>query len=214
MDEKLVINMDEKLVKEYKAMLPGTDTLESIVAKGQIRDVMINARLWLLGIKKDEFIKWKENPMKFVWKHNQTAYEKLVAVGYHPQLRELMGVIYIKRQYGYGGSCPNGFGSPEYVRFYVDWTNNGNFTDLWENQGLGRVHVFDPRKGNVNKLPIEYAVRKGIIMPKKLLSMLESICAVRRVRAILSWAIIPPPGQPNWNPFWGNVVETHIQLDN
>ena len=212
MDEKLVINMDEKLVKEYKAMLPGTDTLESIVAKGQIRDVMINARLWLLGIKKDEFIKWKENPMKFVWKHNQTAYEKLVAVGYHPQLRELMGVIYIKRQYGYGGSCPNGFGSPEYVRFYVDWTNNGNFTDLWENQGLGRVHVFDPRKGNVNKLPIEYAVRKGTIMPKKLLSMLESICAVRRVRAILSWAIIPPAGQPNWKPFWGNVVETNIRF--
>ncbi len=140
--------MDEKLIKEYKAMLPVTDTLESIVAKGKIEHALINAKLELSGIKKEEFLKWKENPSNFVCKHNPTAYEQLMAVGYHPQLRELMGVVYIKLPYGYCGSCPNGIGSTEYVRFYVDWRDYGDFTDVWEDQGLGRVHVFDPGKEN------------------------------------------------------------------
>ena len=33
-----------------------------------------------------------------------------------------------------------------------------------------------------------------------------------RVRAILSWEIAPPAGQPNWSPPWGNVVECNIQI--
>ncbi|CEG12767.1 hypothetical protein MSIBF_A270001 [groundwater metagenome] len=164
------------------------------------------------GIKKEEFTKWKENPNIYICKHNPTVYEQLMAVCYHPQLRELMGVIYVKLPYGYCGSCPNGIGSTEYVRFYVDWRNDGDFTDLCEDQGLGSVHVFDPGKENEKKLPIEYAVRKGVRMPKELLVKLESICAVRRVRAILSWVTIPPAGNPNWKPFWGNVVETHIRF--
>ncbi len=65
---------------------------------------------------------------------------------------------------------------------------------------------------NEKKLPIEYAVRKGIGMPKELLVKLESGCAVRRVRAILSWVTMPPARRPNWKPFWGNVVETHIRF--
>jgi len=204
--------MDEKLIKEYKAVLPVTDTMESILAKGKIIDVLIDARLKLSGIKKEEFMKWKENPGKFICKHDPTEYEQLMAVGYHPQLRELMGVIYVKRPYGYGGPCPNSIGSSEYVRFYVDWTDDGDFTDLWEDQGLGSVHVFDPGQENEKKLPIEYAVRKGIKMPEGLLVKLESVCAVRKVRAILSWLISPPAGNPNWQPFWGNVVETHIRF--
>jgi len=204
--------MDEKLIKEYKAMLPVADTLESLVANGKIEDVMINAKLGLTGIEKNEFMKWKKNPNIYVCNHNPTAYEQLIAVGYHPQLRELMGVIYVKLPYGYSGSCPNGMGSSEYVRFYVDWRNDGDFTDLFEDQQCGIVHVFDPGKQNEKKLPIEYAVMKGIRMPRRLLLMLESICAVRKVRAILSWVIAPPAGQPDWKPFWGNVVETHIRF--
>ncbi len=204
--------MDEKLIKEYKAMLPVVDTLESIVATGKLSDTLINAKLTLDGINKDEFKKWKENPMKFVCKHDQKKYEQLMAVGYHPQLRELMGVIYVKLPYGYCGSCPDGLGSREYVRFYVDWKDDGDFTDLFEDQQCGIVHVFDPGKENEKKLPIEYAVRKGIKMPKGILVKLESICAVRKVRAILSWVNEPPAGNPDWKPFWGNVVETHIRF--
>ena len=204
--------MDEKLVEKYKAMLPATDSLKSMVSKGKIEHALINAKLALAEVSKDEFMKWKGSPMKFVCKHDQKKYEELMAVGYHPQLRELMGVIYVKQPYGYCGSCPSGMGSMEYVRFYVNWTNDGDFTDIWEDQGLGRVHVFDPGSGNKRRLPIEYAVRRRVIMPPGLLKMLEEGCKVRRVRAILSWVTIPPARRPNWKPFWGNVVETNIRF--
>jgi hypothetical protein len=204
--------MDEKLINEYKAMLPVSDSLESVVAKGKVEHALINAKLALEGIKKDDFLAWKENPMKYACKHDQKKYEQLMAVGYHPQLRELMGVIYVKLPYGYGGSCPNGMGSMEYVRFYVDWTNDGDFKDAEEDQGLGKVHVFDPGNENEKKMPIEYGAENRIVLPPKILELLESKCQVRRVRAILSWITIPPARRPDWKPFWGNVVETNIRF--
>ena len=33
-----------------------------------------------------------------------------------------------------------------------------------------------------------------------------------RVRAILSWQWIPPAGNPNWHPVWGNAVDCEIQI--
>lgn len=203
--------MDEKLIKEYNAMLPVGDSLESIVAKGKVEDVLNNAKLVLSGIKKDDFLAWKKDPVKFVCKHDPMHYEQLIAVGYHPQIRELMGVVYVKQPYGYGGGC-GAIGSMEYVRFYVDWRGDGDFTDVWEDQGIGSVRVLDPTAGNSNKLPIEYAVKQRIKLPKLILEILEVRCHVRRVRAILSWNSIPPVGMPHWKPFWGNVVETNIRF--
>jgi hypothetical protein len=33
------------------------------------------------------------------------------------------------------------------------------------------------------------------------------------VRAILSWSVPPPPNDPNFIPVWGEVHDTHIQID-
>ncbi|MDP2661584.1 MAG: hypothetical protein Q8R28_12725, partial [Dehalococcoidia bacterium] len=33
-----------------------------------------------------------------------------------------------------------------------------------------------------------------------------------KVRAILSWQLVPPFGDPNWPPIWGNVKDQHIQI--
>ena len=74
--------MDEKLLNEYKTILPATDSLESIVANGKVEHALIKAKLALDGIKKDDFLAWKKNPMKYVWKHDQKKYEQLMAVGY------------------------------------------------------------------------------------------------------------------------------------
>lgn len=204
--------MEAKLVKEYEAMLPPVDKLEDIVAKGKVMDLLVDAKLKLTDVKKADFTAWQMDPEKFVIKHNPKMYEELMAVGYHPKLRELMGVINIKLPYGYGGTCPRCFGSMEYVRFYVDWRNDGDFTDIWEDQGLGQVHVYDPGAANERKLPLEYAVRKGVKLPPHIFNYLESKCLVRRVRAILSWVHVPPSGHPNWKPFWGNVFETNIRF--
>ena len=74
--------MDEKLVNEYKTMLQVTDSLESIVTNGKIEHALIKAKLALDGIKKDDFLAWKKNSMKYVCKHDQKKYGQLMAVGY------------------------------------------------------------------------------------------------------------------------------------
>jgi len=204
--------MEKKLIKEYEAMLPSTDTLESVVAKGKLEPILIDAKLKLSNVKKDDFIKWKGDPEKFKWKHNPKMYEELMAVGYHPLRRELMGVVNIKLPYGFGGTCPKFTGSMEYVRFYIDWRRDGDFTDMWEDQGLGSVHVFDPGAAHDTELPLEYAVKKRVRFPNWLWEKLESRCSVRRVRAVCSWVTVPPANRPNWQPFWGNVFETNIRF--
>ena len=51
---------------------------------------------------------------------NHTAWEELTCVGYNPQTAKLEAVVLIKRPTGYsGGLCTTG--SPEHVRFWIDW---------------------------------------------------------------------------------------------
>src|SRR5262245_13842137 len=58
-----------------------------------------------------------------------TDWEELGCVGYQPQLRRLEAVVQIKRSTGYqGGLCTAG--SPEYVRFFVDWHDGAGFQDV------------------------------------------------------------------------------------
>jgi len=104
-------------------------------------------------------------------------------------------------------------GSMEYVRFYIDWRRDDDFTDMWEDQGLGSVHVFDPgAAAHDTELPLEYAVKKRVRFPNWLWEKLESRCSVRRVRAVCSWVTVPPANRPNWQPFWGNVFEINIRF--
>jgi hypothetical protein len=35
---------------------------------------------------------------------------------------------------------------------------------------------------------------------------------IARVRAILSWSEPPPTMDPEWAPYWGNVVDAHVQI--
>lgn len=204
--------MEEGLIKEADAMLPTIDSLDSLVAKGKLIDVLNNYKLKLAKINPEDFVAWKKNPEKFVCKHDPKQYEELMAVGYHPQERELVGVIHVKLPYGFGGLCPNSIGSMQYVRFYLDWTGDGDFIDAFEDQDVGRVHVFDAGSINEKKMPLEYSVKRRLELPYYILSLLERNCAVRKVRAILSWNVMPPAGAPNWKPFWGNVFETKIRF--
>ncbi|MBN1236579.1 MAG: hypothetical protein JW999_11130 [Methanotrichaceae archaeon] len=204
--------MDEGLIKEAEAMLPTIDTLNSLMAKGKLINVLNDYKLKVAKINPEDFTSWTKNPEKFVCKHNPKQYEELMAVGYHPNERELVGVIHVKLPYGFGGSCPNSIGSMEYVRFYVDWRNDGDFVDAFEDQNVSRVHVFDAGSKNERKMPLEYSVMRRLEFPEFLLSLLEQNCAVRKVRAILSWNIMPPAGAPHWKPFWGNVFETTIRF--
>jgi hypothetical protein len=85
-------------------------------------------------------------------------------------------------------------GSYEYVRFFIDWNNDGDFNDLNEDLGVAAVNVHDIPQ--VKEHPLCYAVRRRF---RPFLADCRNPYIVK-LRAILSWEIVPPPGDPNFIP--------------
>jgi hypothetical protein len=143
----------------------------------------------------------KESPFKPVIPiATNTAYEELGCVGYHPQLKRLEAVVYVKQSSGYnGGICTSG--SQEYVRFYL--STDGGAT--WHDQGMSSFTAYDVQ----GQSRLEYAVTREMD-PAKLLCVIENL---PKVRAILSWNNPPPANTPGFIPVWGNVVEVTIQVE-
>lgn len=143
----------------------------------------------------------KVSPFELVKKiTNNTSYEELKCVGYNPHLEQLEAVVFIKKEYGYSGDiCSSG--TPEYVRFFVDWNNDGSWVDV------GRVS-FTAYDIPGDK-PLEYAVTLKL-SPKEKSCKIENL---PKVRAILSWNNPPPPDDYDFPPVWGNVLDARIQID-
>lgn len=135
---------------------------------------------------------------------NNTRFEEIGCVGFHPQARRLDAVIFVKLPFGYGGNvCSRG--SREYVRFYLSYDNGGTWTDL----GDASVTVYDIPTAVTDGRRLEYAVSVPC-------EPVEKLCTHKNVvlvRAILSWDYEPPPNQPNWPPVWGEVHNTHILVE-
>jgi hypothetical protein len=133
-----------------------------------------------------------------------TSYEELTCVGYNPDLDRLDAVVHLKREFGYlGGLCSEG--STEYVRFWVDWDGSGS----WSDAGMTSFEAHDIP----GEKPLEYAVSVRLDPDREPCEEPR----LPRVRAILSWNQPPPAtlqnGDPaRWDPIWGNVLDTHIQL--
>lgn len=135
-----------------------------------------------------------------------TSFEQLSELGYNPRDKQLSATFDLKKTTGYGGDlCADG--TTEYVRFYVDLGSG------WEDAGLVGTNVHDIPTGkdcaNKSTHPLSYSAelrystkRRWCILPQ-----------LPKARAILSWNVEPPAGQPNWRPVYGNVLECHIQID-
>ena len=115
------------------------------------------------------------------------SFEELKAVGFYPPERRLEAIINIKQ--------PSGYGAFEFVRFWVDWNNDGQFSDD-ETVGLENVYMTNP--GNV-PLPLEYAVYTDVVPP-------PGVTGVRKAKASLTWF------SPN-DPTFGNCIVTNIRFD-
>jgi hypothetical protein len=115
---------------------------------------------------------------------NDTFFEELVRVGYDDGV--LSATIELKRPVGYGP------GSTEWVRFHV----SGNGGASWVDAGLASFTAADLTG------PVSHTVAHRLPTP----------VPGTRVRAILSWQLVPVPGQPGWQPVWGNVIEHHLPL--
>ncbi|MEX2262501.1 MAG: hypothetical protein WD696_11155 [Bryobacteraceae bacterium] len=140
-------------------------------------------------------------PIKF-----NTAYEELTCVGLWPERNLLEATIVVKLPFGFlGDKCSPG--SHEYVRFFIDWDNDGDFGDLNEDVGVAAVNVHDVPQ--VREHPLCFAVPRPF---RPFLADCRDPYIVK-LRAILSWEIVPPPGDWNFVPIWGNVLECWIQID-
>ena len=134
-----------------------------------------------------------------------TQYEQLTCIGLDPERNLLEATIAVKLPYGYsGGLCQAG--SQEFVRFYLDYGSG------WQDAGMVATNVHDiPNLVDCSKQgtkPLTYAVTLPV-------DPSPDICdhaVLPKVRAILSWEMEPPPGNANWPPVWGNVMDRHIQI--
>jgi hypothetical protein len=134
---------------------------------------------------------------------NNTYYEELACVGYHPQQQQLEAIVYIYQPSGYGTDVC-GPGTSEYVRFYLSFDNGVS----WEDQGITSFQAYDIKEGTEGSKRLEYAATLRASPRRKACSTEQLILA----RAILSWNNPPPPNQPNWTPVWGNVRTRTIQV--
>lgn len=137
---------------------------------------------------------------------SNTAYEELTCVGLWPEKNLLEATITVKLPFGFMSDLC-GPGSHEYVRFFIDWDRDGDFSDPQEDLGVARVNVHDIPQAEEH--PLCYAVRHRLLP-------LPADCKdpyIVRLRAILSWEIVPTAGDPGFTPIWGNVLECWVQID-
>ncbi|MEN8192864.1 MAG: hypothetical protein ABFS12_08610 [Bacteroidota bacterium] len=153
-----------------------------------------------------------ETKLKQISKMSEnTKYEELKCIGFYPELDLLEAVIDVKLPSGYNGNlCSHG--SFEYVSFFIDWDNDGDFSGPDEYLGIANVNVHDisdTKKVCLDKTkPLSYALTLQIDSKKKPCKIPNLV----KVKAILSWNNPPDPGNPNFVPVWGNSIEKWIQI--
>lgn len=144
-------------------------------------------------------------PLMFPKVRGVTAWEELECLGYNPELSRVEAIVNIKKSSGYSGNmCSQG--SPEYVRFFIDYHDGNGFEDL----GLASFRAFDISEAPAGpQHPISYMVSKQINVAKK-----KNFCSkevIPTLRAVLSWNQIPSTN-PNQTPTYGNVLDAEVVL--
>ena len=96
-------------------------------------------------------------------------------------------------------------GSHEYVTFWADFDDNGNFETC-----LGTADVQGLRREGAAQ-GVYYAVRLPVNLSEYRQPCKKGPRLVR-IRAILSWNVAVPCNDPNHVPTWGNREETLINI--
>ena len=134
-----------------------------------------------------------------------TNWEELECLGYNPELSRIEAVVNIKRSSGYsGGMCATG--SPEFVRFFIDYNDGNGFQDL----GFSSFRAYDISDAPAGpQHPIANMVYKNINVSNK-----KKFCnneVIVTLRAVLSWNDTPS-NDPNQTPVYGNVMDAEAVL--
>ena len=132
-------------------------------------------------------------------------YEEIECLGLDEGIPErLVATFRIKRPFGYSGDLCHP-GSQEYVAFWADWDN----TCQWTYLSTVKVNVHDipdvPKAGLCYSaiLPVDLdKIRQTCKLPK-----------IARVRAVLSWNVLPSKTDPDALNFYGNRLDAHVQIN-
>jgi hypothetical protein len=154
---------------------------------------------WKFELPKLERTRFKQLVASNTWSlgKQDSSYEKLTCVGYQPQLDRLVAVVELRKPNGYGGSACSG-GSREYVRFFVDWNDDGTWMDVgWVDFTAHNGPFTRPRRVSVS-------LTLGAKRPPC------SSPSLPKIRAILAWDDLP--SGPDFVPHWGNVVDVRVQI--
>lgn len=137
-----------------------------------------------------------------------TAYEQLDCLGLDITVPRLVGTVTIKQPAGYnGGLCTAG--STEYVAFWADTGSDDTGSDCALSYlGTAQINVHD-----IASIPPD-GLNYAAVLPVDL-SAIQRPCTepfLMRVRAVLSWAVPPSTTNPDEVPFWGNIIDAHVQV--
>jgi hypothetical protein len=133
------------------------------------------------------------------------SYEELECLGLEESAPErLVATFRIKRPVGYSGDLCHA-GSREHVAFWADWNNACRWTYL----GTAMVNVHDIKQ--VPKAGLCYSA----VLPIDLTYHRRACdkATMARVRAVLSWAVPPSTTDPEALTYWGNRLDTHVQVN-
>lgn len=146
------------------------------------------------------------NPELALFHKNNTYWEELTCIGFNPAISRLEAVVSIKRATGYSGDlCSNG--STEFVRFFIDWNNNG----IYQNLGLASFKAHDISNNPPGpQHPLKYMVYMKL--NDKQYRKLCKVPVLPKIRAVLSWNVPSSPVNPFAPVTFGNAVEARIQL--
>jgi hypothetical protein len=156
-----------------------------------------------MGTWKSLGLDWSASIGDLLALDGDTSYEQIDCLGLDLTLPRLVATITIKQPAGYNGGLCTG-GSTEYVAFWADLGPDCSLTYL----GTAPVSVHDI--GSIPAGGLNYAA----VLPVDLSGVQRSCDEpfLMRVRAVLSWAVPPSTTDPDAVPYWGNVVNAHVQV--
>lgn len=178
----------------------GFKDIQSAIAPNALSQETVSAKIveW-----KSLGLDWSEAVNALQETSGNTTYEELHCLGLDYNREWLVATLQIKKSSGYSGSlCQKG--SQEYIAFWADWDNTCEWTYL----GTRAINVHD-----IPKMPgdgLHYAAMLKVNLDQYRRSCKEP--KVARVRAVLSWSLPPSTTDPDDVPFWGNRVDSHVQI--
>lgn len=172
--------------------------LEHLQERGQFRALLLGNPNYFGNLKESQY-----QPVLDI--SGNTFYESIGCVGYQPQFNRLEAVVFVNQSGGYGGDVCSA-GTPEYVRFYLSFDNGGS----WVDQGLVSFTAYDIPIDVTGGQRLEYAVALRVNLRRRFCFFDQRTVLAR---AILSWNTPPPANTPYHIPIWGDIHDTHIQVE-